>query len=236
MMTTRKIDTQSDEDNAVQSTDFWKMLREDLDASEFWADKIKKYRGEPATRLRKAINTLPLPAAFREAAIATRALIKDKRSAREDCNEELTLLYWLAAVHSFLLEYGPRLAEPGFNVVESIPAKRIKSLPFSYKELGYEHLELLNKTDRKWIAEKWGEPETHFTLNELHKNVRDERETEHIEKIKKVPKGLGSDLTSGQSRGEQTLIGLQQKMSKERQFVGFLLLLIFLILYAVFSG
>jgi hypothetical protein len=235
-MTTREIDTQSNEKSAVQSTDFWKALREDLDADEFWADKIKKFRGEPVKRLRKAINTLPLPAAFREAAIATRALIKDKRKARQDFNEELTLLYWLAAVRSFMLEYALRLAEPGYNVVESIPAKQIKSLPFSYKELGYERLELLNKTDRKWIAEKWGEPETHSTLNELHKNLWDEYETNLIEKRKKEQEGLWSDLTGGQSRDEPTLIGWQQKRSKERQFVGLLLLLIFLILYGVFNG
>ena len=193
-MGTRWIDTKSDEDTAIHSTEFWKVLREDFDAGEFWADRIKKYRGEPVKRLSEAIKNIPFTAAFREAAIATRALIKEKRAAGVGYEEELTLLYWLAAVRSFMLEYAPRLKESGYNIMESISAKRIKSLPFSYKVLGYKHLELLNKTDRKWIVEQWGEPETHSTLNKLHKDVWDEYETKLIEKRKKERERLWSDL------------------------------------------
>lgn len=153
-MATRWIDTTSDEDSAFHSIDFWKGLNNNLDAGEFWADRIKRYRGDPAKRLNEAMNNLPLPAAFREAAIATRALITEKRKTGQDYDEELTLLYWLAAIRSFMIEYAPKLKQPGYNVMVSIPAKRIKSLPFSYKSLGYADLELLSKTDCKWIVEK----------------------------------------------------------------------------------
>ena len=45
----------------------------------FWADYIKTLRDDPEGRLVVARDYLPLPAAFREAAVALRALIRGKR-------------------------------------------------------------------------------------------------------------------------------------------------------------
>lgn len=163
--------TETDEQTTKFSSDFWLRHRHDLDAGEFWADRIKSYRGEPVERLRIAVESLPLPGAFREATIATRALIREKRKENQKFDEELALLYWLAAVNSFSVPYSEVLQQPGYNVVESIPGKVLKSLPFTYDELGYEKLEILNKTDVKWLKEAWGEPVSHNTLNDLHKDV-----------------------------------------------------------------
>ena len=111
-----------------------------------------------------ALDHLPLPAAFRNAAVSTRALIRMVKKIQETSERELTLLYWLAAIRSFMLDYAPRLKEPGFNVVESIPGRYLCSLPYTYSELGYRELSLLNKTDVKWLTEAWGEPISHTTL------------------------------------------------------------------------
>ena len=92
-----------------------------------------------------------------------------------------------------MLDYAPRLREPGFNVIESMPAKRIKSLPFSYNELGYQKLDLLNKTDCKWLIETWKEPQSHTTLYELHKSVWDEFENKLIEKRRRDREELWAD-------------------------------------------
>lgn len=175
-MTDRWIDTDADLAATERASDFWTVLREDLDAGAFWADRIKQYRGDPARRLRTALDNLPLPAAFREAAIATRALIREKRRNEEPYEEELACLYWLAAIRSFMLAYSERLKEPGFNIMESIPGKRVRSLAFTYAKLGTEKLALLNKTDRKWMREAWGEPDTHTTLNAMHQDVWSEYE------------------------------------------------------------
>ena len=48
----------------------------------FWADAIKGTQADPAARFAMAKRHLPLPTAFREAAIALRAMIRAKRKAR----------------------------------------------------------------------------------------------------------------------------------------------------------
>lgn len=163
--------TQNDTEAEEFSTDFWSGHHEELQAGEFWADHIKNLRGEPVKRLKLALENLPLPASFREAAIATRALIKEKRKTNQNYEDELVLLYWLAAINSFSVPYSEALQEPGYNVIELIPGKKLKELPFTYQELGYEQLELLNKTDAKWLIEAWGNPTAHSTLHKIHKNV-----------------------------------------------------------------
>lgn len=161
-------DIQSSTDNQAA---FWDKLRGDLRNGTFWADRIRRFRDQPIERLRLAIENLPLPAAFREAAIATRALIRERVKRGEDFTEELVLLYWLAAIESFGIPYSAYLQQPGFNVLQLVPGVIIKSLPFSYSQLGYKHLGLLNKTDAKWCITRWGEPLDHTTLNKLHSDI-----------------------------------------------------------------
>lgn len=170
-MQRRWIDVDSDGEATAKAVEFWSSMRSDLVSGEFWTDRISKCRGEPAKALKIAIGQLPLPAAFRTAAVSLRALIRARRKSRESFENELVLLYWLAAIRSFILEYAPRLKEPGFNIVERIPGRNLCSLPFSYSELGYRELSLLNKTDVKWLTEAWGEPVSHSTLNALYRNV-----------------------------------------------------------------
>lgn len=165
------LQSSSDTEAAARSTDFWVSMREDMDAGAFWADRIKGYRKDAQVRLKLALKHLPLPAAFREASVALRALIREKRKQQQDYEEELAFLYWLAAICSFPIPYSARLQEPGFNVIESIPGTVIRNLPFDYRTLGYLQLGLLTATDRKWIVEAWGEPEQHVTLHEIHLSV-----------------------------------------------------------------
>ena len=124
------INTETNEDARKSSIQFWESLRTDLKNEVFWADKIKKFRGEPTKRLKMALKNLPLPAAFREAAVATRALIREKRKQKKEYRDELALLYWLAAIDSFSIPYSTYLQQPGYNVIESIPGSVIKTLSF----------------------------------------------------------------------------------------------------------
>ena len=148
--------------------DFWNRHKKELETGAFWADRIKMLKGEPVKRLSLALENLPLPASFREGAVAIRSLIREKRKEKISYEDELALLYWLAAINSFMVPYSELLKEPGYNVIETIPGAKLKALLFSYKNLGYEALELLNKTDIKWLIEAWGEPECHSTLHEMH--------------------------------------------------------------------
>ncbi len=106
--------------------------RAQIKAGAFWADEIKKLHDKPAKRLELALENLPLPRAFREAAIATRGLIRIKKKANENYGEELSLLYGFAAINSFSIPYSEVLQEPGYNVIESMPGKMVENLPFSY--------------------------------------------------------------------------------------------------------
>lgn len=192
--------TSDDLEAENHTTEFWNRHSEELSNGEFWADRIKKYKGEPAKRLKLALENMPLPASFREAAIATRALIREKRKEKESYDEQLYLLYWLAAVDSFSIPYSEKLQEPGYNVIESIPGEKLKTLPFSYKFLGYTDLTLLNKTDVKWLIEACGEPEAHSTLHKLHLDVWEEYEDKL--KIKRGSDTFGVSLEAPEEEPE----------------------------------
>lgn len=175
-MPTEWLKTETAEDANAFNVEFWDRYRKDIQAGQFWVDRIKTLRGEPDERLRVAMENLPVPGAFKEAAIATRALIREARKQKLPYSDQLSLLYWLAAIASFGLPYSEKLEQPGYNVLQAIPGKTLTSLPFSYLQLGYEKLELLNKTDIKWLVESWGQPDAHTTLHELHHQLWDEYE------------------------------------------------------------
>jgi len=163
--------TKNDTDTETFASDFWLLHHKELREGKFWTERIKKLRGEPFKRLLLAIENLPLPRAFREAAIALRSLIKEKIKLKQCYEEELALLYWLAAINSFSIPYSEVLQIPGYNVIESVPGEKLKELPFTYKELGYEDLQLLNKTDIKLLIEAWGHPDKHSTLHKIHNDL-----------------------------------------------------------------
>lgn len=179
------LDTTSINQSQDFSAEFWVNLRNDINDGSFWAQKIKALHKQPIKRLELALQNLPLPAAFREAMIAIRSLIREKLSQHSDFTNETALLYWLAAVESFGIPYSKFLQQPGFNVMESIPGSVVKSLQFSYQELGYQQLSLLNKTDIKWCVANWGEPNKHTTLHALHIAIWQKYERELLENRQK---------------------------------------------------
>ncbi len=139
--------------------------------SRYWRDRAAQYAGPSGARLRKALDRLPLASAFNEAAIATRTRIREKRRSGKAHEDELALLYWLAGMHSFKVPYSEALDQPGYAVLKVIPPFVVNDLPFTYDVLGYKALTLLNRTDRGWITEAWGEPKSHTTLYDLYPDV-----------------------------------------------------------------
>jgi hypothetical protein len=192
----RWIDTEQPDEASLQSHEFWANHREALQSDEFWADKIKELKEDPEARLDLALDNLPLPAAFREAAAALRALIRIERKEGSEWQSRLKRLYDLAAYESLMLDYAPRLQEPGYNVMESIPGRVVTELEFSYDTLGYRDLRLLNKTDAKWLVEAWGEPTRHSTLNATHKAVWDRFEDALMKRQKEHSGRLLDDLVA----------------------------------------
>ena len=152
------ITTEDIFETAEFSSSFWLKHKDDQCNDAFWADEIKKLRGDSKKRYEFAIANLPLPAAFSEAAISIRSLIRGRRKKKQDYQDYLSVLYWLAAVESFGIDYSKRLEQPGYNVMERVPGAVVKGLKYEYSSLGYDKLRLLNKTDRKWLKDAWGEP------------------------------------------------------------------------------
>ena len=141
-------------------------------SNEFWADAIKRLRGKPAARYRLAQKNMPLPAAFREAAVALRAMIRERRKAGESYEELLRLLYITAAQEDFLLRtaYIEGIG-PGYNVAERIPKRVWRTLEFPYEQIGYKELPLLTKTDVKWLIAAWGEPRQHRSAQDFYHDL-----------------------------------------------------------------
>lgn len=159
------------DDSGSRSEQFWSDIRRDAQAGEFWADQARRAKDDSQKRLQIAMKVLPLPAAFHEAAISVRAMIRDAKKDKRSTGRQLELLYWLAAVSSFSVPYAERSRQPGFNVMEVGSGAEIAALPFNYDSLGYEKLDLLTATDKHAIAVAWGEPGNHSTLNELHRDA-----------------------------------------------------------------
>lgn len=181
-MTRRWMDIQS-ADEALQryndslasikvKTDFEVEYRskefENIESGHFWADRIKKVRDQPKLRLQIALENLPYPAAFKEAAIALRALIMERKKEKLDYEGLLHDLYSLAVVESYSIPYSTKLQMPGFNVVESTPGGLLFNLNYEYETMGFDKLQLLNKTDKKRMVSLWGEPKKHSTMHEMY--------------------------------------------------------------------
>lgn len=137
----------------------------------FWGDVIKELAEDPQARLELARRQLPLPGAFRQMALALRALIRDKRKKREDFELLLRELHHFASVSSWSLPYNEIAREPGFNVIEGTPYAKLAALDLGWDTIGCDELLLLNKTDRALMREVWGEPRRHTTANALYRDL-----------------------------------------------------------------
>ncbi|KTD70378.1 hypothetical protein Lste_0629 [Legionella steelei] len=174
--------TDSFDDSGKFAKDFWEKQRQDIENGTFWADQIKEYKNKPHERLQTAINNLPLPAAFREGITALRTIIREKKKNNMGFNNELKLMYWLAAIDSFSIPSSERCNCPGYNIIESIPGKEIKSLTFEYDTLGYKHLKLLKISDIKLLVSSWGQPSNHTTLHKIYQPLWHEYELAYLKK------------------------------------------------------
>lgn len=79
----------------------------------FWADAIKDTYDDPRRRLEMATRNLPLPAAFREAAIALRAIIRNRRKLAKPFEKDLAEPRVLKAQRFPRLRPGTRSAKAG---------------------------------------------------------------------------------------------------------------------------
>jgi len=127
----------------------------------FWADAIKETHDDPVARLAMAKRHMPLPAAFREAAIALRAIIRAKKKANEDFEQELRELHRWASIQSIA----------GYDQLEVTPFAKINVLNLEPATIGWDQLTVLNQTDRKLMAARWPMPGRHTTGAVLYPKI-----------------------------------------------------------------
>jgi hypothetical protein len=140
-------------------------------AGVFWVDDFEQLEVNPTKRLLLARKYLPLPAAFREAATALRAMVLSAARNGADGDDLLSQLYVTAAQANFLLST-PSVIGAGsrYDVAASIPKNKI----------GYRHLGLLTHTDCDWLIVAWGEPDRHSTARAHHQAVWDASVVEYM--------------------------------------------------------
>lgn len=190
------LDTESSAEARARAVQEIATHAADIRAGKFWADAIAEARKDPPERLRQALENLPLPAAFREAAIALRAQIRAARKSGTPYAQHLVLLYWLAAINSLWPHWCDRIGHGGWNVLSSIPGAAIQLLPFDYLNLGYSKLELLTVTDRKWLVEAWGEPAAHRTLHDMHRRWWEAYEDLYLHQYQTMLRQSAAELTA----------------------------------------
>ena len=131
------------------------------EGEQFWADAIRQTYDDSAARLAMAKRHLPLPAAFREAALALRATIRAHKKSSADFDAELRELHHWAAVESVA----------NYSELEITPFAEISALDLRPEVLGWNELSLLNQTDRKLMSERWAAPTQHSTGAALYPKI-----------------------------------------------------------------
>lgn len=130
-----------------------------------WRQRIKEHKNDPISRLQLAWQMLPYRTAFNEAAIALRAILREKT---HDERQTLNLLYWLAAVHSFI-SIDPETPS-GDLIASYLPGTTLLKMEVNYSELGLNELPLLNTTEKNRMETLWGKTEQHSSLQKMYPN------------------------------------------------------------------
>jgi len=171
-MITHWVDTTTDEEARALDRRMWDFVtREDPDSTaisqasgppsengEFWSHALDRIKDDPDQRYAMARRHVPLPAAWREMAIALRTKIRKARKENAPYEILLRELHHLAAMSSYA----------GYGLIQRVPYTRIAGLDLAYDRVGFEQLPLLGVTDGKCMVELWGEPSNHTTAAELY--------------------------------------------------------------------
>ncbi|MGO7446471.1 hypothetical protein ACC668_17465 [Rhizobium ruizarguesonis] len=169
------VDTKTDEEARALDRATWDFsTREEPDGTiisqapgpasengEFWSHALDRIKDDPDQRYAMARRHLPLPAAWREMAVALRTKIRSARKTRTEYQDLLQELHHLAAMSSYA----------GYGIIQRVPYARLAALDLSYDRTGFERLDLLGVTDGKWMRELWGEPSGHSTAAELYEDM-----------------------------------------------------------------
>jgi len=140
-----------------------------------WQDEVRQLRD--AGQLQEAMalcrRQYPKMLAFRQSLVTLRAGIRSCQDTDADTGSWLKELYRTAAMGDLIksLQAAPT-HESGADIDAML--SQLKALDCAYDQLGYNHLNMLTKTDRKLLVENWGEPKNHRSPSDfLHEQLHD---------------------------------------------------------------
>lgn len=125
----------------------------------FPPETAKSFSDAPEKRYTFSIQYLPMPAAFRHAAIGLREEIRRRKRNNRSFEEPLRELHRLACVQNVMLSGNL----PG-RWDEPMPPSVWESLEFPYDKIGFEELDLLGKRDKERMRKAWGDPQVHRSV------------------------------------------------------------------------
>lgn len=132
---------------------------------ESWTAGVKAVREDPEARFKLACGHLPQKQAFREAAVALRALIREHCDDRGAVERYLAVLYRFAGLEALVYSRSSDHGEDGDAADETLAQRwaRMAEVSIPYAEVGSASLSLLTRTDEKLMGQLWGEPEVTTT-------------------------------------------------------------------------
>ncbi len=150
------------------SPDFWTQLGNNIRSGHFNTGQLIHIDNDLLTGIRAVVTNLDDRNRFDVIAEKIRIELASKQKSGDRYWEELNLLYWLAAVVSFLFDE-KRQARKDIKSIDPIGSSKPPLFPFfSYHLLGYKKLNLLTGEDRSLMVLTWGKPRNHKTLWQIH--------------------------------------------------------------------
>lgn len=105
-------------------------------------------------------------------AVALRALIREKRKAKEEHQELLHALYGVAVLCDLLESFGRERLTFFADLTNYVPFDELLRMRCQYAWMGYAKVPSLMKTDVKWLIAEFGEPSVHHSFEPLFDTLR----------------------------------------------------------------
>lgn len=102
---------------------------------------------------------------------ALRALIREKRKAKEPHQDLLVALYGACVAADLAKSVAFERTQPDY-MVRFVDINDLQSVRLDYGAMGYQLIESLSKTDVKWLVEAFGEPAEHQSFDALWPSIR----------------------------------------------------------------
>lgn len=112
------------------------------------------------------------PHRHKSIAVALRALIREKRKAKEPHHNLLHALYGAAVLADFLATFETERQTFFTEISPYVRLDDLKRMKCSFRRMGYNRISTLKKTDVKWLVEEFGEPDVHLSFRPLWETLR----------------------------------------------------------------